>query len=235
MQTDHIPGVTEPYLYVGVWRSLFGWHKEDVDLYSINYLHYGKSKFWYSIDLDSTEKFEQLANKFFKDLYKECNEFLRHKTTLIEPRILLANGIKMHKLVQKEREFVISRAAAYHSGFNSGFNIAEAVNFALPAWIPIGREAGYCKCVQDSVRIDMEVFERRLKGEVITDEMLVLERAEKMALEQYRLDKQAYEESCKQAREQGYTGTFMTFEDFDQSSLTAKKANAFSSAMIQST
>ena len=80
----------------------------------------------------------------------------------------------------------------------------------------------------------MEVFERRLNGEVITDEMLVLERAEKMALEQYRLDKQAYEESCKQAREQGYTGTFMTFEDFDQSSLTAKKANTFSSAMIQS-
>ena len=47
----------------------------------------------------------------------------------------------------------------------------------------------------------MEVFERRLNGEVITDEMLVLERAEKMALEQYRLDKQAYEENCKQARE----------------------------------
>ena len=147
MQTDNIPGVTQPYLYVGVWRSLFGWHKEDVDLYSINYLHHGKAKFWYSIDLDSTEKFEDLANSFFGDLHKECEEFLRHKTTLIEPRILLQNGIKMHKLVQKEREFVISRAAAYHSGFNSGFNIAEAVNFALPSWIPFGHKAKYCKCV----------------------------------------------------------------------------------------
>ena len=83
----------------------------------------------------------------------------------------------MHKLVQREREFVISRAAAYHSGFNSGFNIAEAVNFALPAWIPVGHKAGYCKCVQDSVRIDMDVFERRLNGEHITDEMLAVERA----------------------------------------------------------
>ena len=62
---------------------------QGVDLYSINYLHHGKSKFWYSVDLDSSEHFEHLANKFFKDLYKECNEFLRHKTTLIEPRILL--------------------------------------------------------------------------------------------------------------------------------------------------
>lgn len=177
MHANSIPGVTQPYLYVGVWRSLFGWHKEDVDLYSINYLHFGKPKFWYSIDLDCNEKFEQLANAFFKDLYKECPEFLRHKTTLIEPKILLANGIKMQKVVQHEREFVIARAKAYHSGFNSGFNIAEAVNFALPDWIPIGKEAGFCKCVHDSVRIDMDVFERRLNGEVVTDEMLEYERA----------------------------------------------------------
>ncbi len=177
MHANSIPGVTQPYLYVGVWRSLFGWHKEDVDLYSINYLHYGKPKFWYSIDLDCNERFEQLANAFFKDLYKECPEFLRHKTTLIEPKILLANGIKMQKVVQHEREFVIARAKAYHSGFNSGFNIAEAVNFALPDWIPIGKEAGFCKCVHDSVRIDMDVFERRLNGEVVTDEMLEYERA----------------------------------------------------------
>jgi len=172
MHQNTIPGVTQPYLYVGVWRSLFGWHKEDVDLYSINYLHHGKPKFWYSVDLDSNEAFEKLANTHFKDLYRECPEFLRHKTTLIEPKILLANGIKMHKVVQHEREFVIARAKAYHSGFNSGFNIAEAVNFALPDWIPVGKEAGFCNCVHDSVRIDMDVFVRRLNGELVTDEML---------------------------------------------------------------
>jgi len=146
-------------------------------LYSINYLHYGKPKFWYSIDLDSNEDFEELANTYFKDLHRECGEFLRHKTTLIEPKVLLANGIKLRKVVQREREFVISRAAAYHSGFNSGFNIAEAVNFALPNWIPIGQKAGYCKCVHDSVRIDMDVFMRRLNGEEITDEKLAMEQA----------------------------------------------------------
>ena len=44
------------------------------------------------------------------------------------------------------REFVISRASAYHSGFNSGFNIAEAVNFALPKWVEIGINVKHCKC-----------------------------------------------------------------------------------------
>ena len=89
MGEDAIRGVTQPYLYVGVWRSLFGWHKEDLDLYSINYLHAGAQKVWYTVDLDSNDDFEQLARDNFKDCFKECAEFLRHKTTLIDPAILL--------------------------------------------------------------------------------------------------------------------------------------------------
>ena len=53
---------------------------------------------------------------------------------------------------------MISRAAAYHSGFNAGYNIAEAVNFALPAWIKAGEKAKSCQCSRDSVRIDMKAF-----------------------------------------------------------------------------
>lgn len=37
----HLQGVTSPYIYVGTWKAMFGWHKEDMDLYSINYLHDG--------------------------------------------------------------------------------------------------------------------------------------------------------------------------------------------------
>merc|ERR1712110_794535 len=58
-----IPGVTDPYLYVGPWKAMFGWHKEDLDLYSVNYLHLGSPKFWYSVDLDCNSKFEEFMQE----------------------------------------------------------------------------------------------------------------------------------------------------------------------------
>lgn len=81
--TQKIPGVTNPYVYAGSCRTIFGWHKEDMDLYSINYLHSGKSKFWYGIDLEDSEKFEEFMESIFGDNFKHCSEFLRHKTTLV--------------------------------------------------------------------------------------------------------------------------------------------------------
>jgi jumonji domain-containing protein 2 len=110
--------VNTPYIYVGSWKTMFGWHKEDMDLYSINYLHQGKPKFWYGVDLDCNEKFETFVKSKFPDYFKECPEFIRHKTTLIYPGLLLENGIKLHKMVHEEGEYMISRASAYHSGFN---------------------------------------------------------------------------------------------------------------------
>ena len=145
---------------------MFGWHKEDHDLYSINYLHKGAPKFWYSIDLQDCEKFEQFLYEKLPESYNRCPEFVRHKTTLVNPKILIQNGFQMVKAIHNEGEFIVSRASAYHQGFNLGFNIAEAVNFALDDWLQIGCNTQYCKCVPDSVNIDFDKFFKNLKLDI---------------------------------------------------------------------
>jgi jumonji domain-containing protein 2 len=94
-----ISGVNTPYVYVGSWKSMFGWHKEDLDLYSINYLHHGRAKFWYGINLDCNKQFEKFASSQFPAQAKDCSEFIRHKTTLFYPGVLLDNGVSLTKAV----------------------------------------------------------------------------------------------------------------------------------------
>ncbi|KAI8339207.1 JmjC domain, hydroxylase-domain-containing protein [Chlamydoabsidia padenii] len=154
-----LPGVNTPYLYFGMWKATFPWHVEDMDLYSINYLHFGAPKQWYAIPGSHNKKFESVMKNTFFQQSKSCPEFLRHKTQIASPHFLANNGIPVHRCVQHEGEFMITFPFGYHSGYNLGFNCAESINFALHSWLDIGRKAKHCQCISDSVTIDMTIFD----------------------------------------------------------------------------
>ncbi|CAI4060670.1 hypothetical protein SKDZ_05G2500 [Saccharomyces kudriavzevii ZP591] len=159
-----VPGVNDSYLYAGLWKASFSWHLEDQDLYSINYIHFGAPKQWYSIPQEDRFKLYNFMQEQFPEEAKNCPEFLRHKMFLASPKLLQENGIRCNEIVHHEGEFMITYPYGYHAGFNYGYNLAESVNFALEEWLPIGKKAGKCHCISDSVEIDVQKLAKSWRG-----------------------------------------------------------------------
>ena len=147
-----------------MWRATFAWHVEDMDLFSINYIHFGAGKHWYAVPQARASALEQtmrgetigiptllllltisLTGHFPEP--SRCPQFLRHKSYLASPMMLAKTSCRPNTLVQHAGEFVITFPRGYHAGFNLGFNCAESVNFALDSWIELGRKAQVCNCV----------------------------------------------------------------------------------------
>ncbi|KAJ2769570.1 hypothetical protein IWQ57_003046, partial [Coemansia nantahalensis] len=152
---QRMPGVNDPYLYLGMWKATFAWHVEDMDLYSINYIHFGEPKAWYAIPIAARSRFEMSMQNVFANDYKSCSQFLRHKSFLLSPRFLAAQGIPFNRVVQRPGEIILTFPLGYHAGFNHGFNCAESVNFALDRWLDVAWDSRHCECVKDSVTIDL--------------------------------------------------------------------------------
>jgi len=153
-----IEGVNTSYLYFGMWRSTFSWHTEDMDLHSINYLHFGAPKFWYAVPPEHGKRLEQLIENFFPQMHGRCKAFIRHKQTIVSPKLLEKHGIPYDKVVQEAGDFMITFPYGYHCGYNLGFNCAESTNFANERWISYGKAASRCTCSREAVSINMDSF-----------------------------------------------------------------------------
>lgn len=167
--TKELPGVNSPYLYFGMYGATFAWHVEDMDLFSINYIHFGAPKLWYAVPQRHAERFENALAGYFPQDAQRCGQFLRHKSFTMSPSQLANDKIPVNMLVHKQNEFVITYPRGYHAGFNMGFNCAESINFALESWLELGRRAKVCACVEFSVRIDVDemLAERNLEKELV--------------------------------------------------------------------
>lgn len=124
----------------------------------------------YFVPSEENIKLEKLSQKLSRNM--ECDFYLRHKTMMIPPEILAKNKIKFHRvsiylviylavififsmspfsipmirIIQNAGEFVISFSKGYHSGFNSGHNIAEAVNFGTSTSLELFDSYKTCTC-----------------------------------------------------------------------------------------
>ncbi|KAK3200750.1 hypothetical protein Dsin_024165 [Dipteronia sinensis] len=140
-ESGDISGVLVPWLYIGMCFSSFCWHVEDHHLYSLNYMHWGAPKMWYGVPGKNALKLEETMKKYMPDLFEEQPDLLHKLVTQLSPSIMKSEGVPVYRCVQNTGEFVLTFPRAYHSGFNSGFNCAEAVNVAPVDWLPHGQIA----------------------------------------------------------------------------------------------
>lgn len=94
----NIPGISKPYLYFGSYPSLFPWQTEDINLYSINFLHYGAPKVWYGIPPRRAAKFEAFTEEAAKIVFSGCDAPMRHKPLVVIPSYLKSHGIDVYKV-----------------------------------------------------------------------------------------------------------------------------------------
>ncbi|EEH60507.1 JmjN/JmjC protein, partial [Micromonas pusilla CCMP1545] len=134
-------GITVPWLYFGMTLSTFCWHVEDHHFYSVNYHHFGDPKVWYSIPASYSAKFEEVMRRRLPHLFEAQPDLLHSLVTILSPKVLRDEGIPVYRAEQHPRSYIITFPYAYHAGFNTGFNCAEAVNFAPVDWLPFGAVA----------------------------------------------------------------------------------------------
>ncbi|GAB1303219.1 Lysine-specific demethylase 5C [Apodemus speciosus] len=120
-----ISGMKVPWLYVGMVFSAFCW---------------GEPKTWYGVPSLAAEHLEEVMKKLTPELFDSQPDLLHQLVTLMNPNTLMSHGVPVVRTNQCAGEFVITFPRAYHSGFNQGYNFAEAVNFCTADWLPAGRQ-----------------------------------------------------------------------------------------------
>ncbi|EFJ10936.1 hypothetical protein SELMODRAFT_426866 [Selaginella moellendorffii] len=78
-------GVVVPWVYIGMSLSSFCWHVEDHFFYSINYVHFGVEKVWYSVARSSATMLEDTieetpARFVYEPVLPEAPAFYPNKT-----------------------------------------------------------------------------------------------------------------------------------------------------------
>ncbi|MCJ8749559.1 hypothetical protein PDJAM_G00177670 [Pangasius djambal] len=135
-----VPGVTVPWLNIGMVFSTSCWSRDQNRLPYIDYLHTGADCIWYSIPAEEKAKLDKVVHTLLQANGTPGLEMLE-KNIMISPEVLSREGIKVHRTVQQSGQFVVVFPGTFVSRVCCGYCVSETVHFATPQWMNLGYEA----------------------------------------------------------------------------------------------
>uniref|UniRef100_A0A3P9KCH9 Protein Jumonji n=2 Tax=Oryzias latipes TaxID=8090 RepID=A0A3P9KCH9_ORYLA len=144
-----VPGVTVPWLNIGMVFSTSCWSRDQNRLPYIDYLHTGADCIWYSVPAEEKAKLDEVVHTLLQANGTPGLEMLE-KNIMISPEVLCREGIKVYRTVQRSGQFVVCFPGAFVSKVCCGYSVSETVHFATPHWMNLGYEAAKdlkCRCI----------------------------------------------------------------------------------------
>ncbi|AOW02966.1 hypothetical protein LXG23DRAFT_22588 [Yarrowia lipolytica] len=128
--------ITMPWLHVGMMFSTQSWSVEDMMLWSLDYMHFGSTRTWYSVSPAHYGKFQNLIEQYIsKGERKIGPKFVLEPDLMISPQVLRDEGIDVYICDQRPGDYVLSFPQSYRSHFCHGFNMSESVNLCPLSWL----------------------------------------------------------------------------------------------------
>ncbi|XP_061676221.1 LOW QUALITY PROTEIN: protein Jumonji [Syngnathoides biaculeatus] len=135
-----VPGVTVPWLNVGMVFSTSCWSRDQNRLPYIDYLHTGADCIWYCVPAEERSKLDKVVHTLLQANGTPGLEMLE-KNIMISPEVLCREGIRVHRTVQRSGQFVVCFPGAFVAKVCCGYSVSETVHFATPRWIELGYRA----------------------------------------------------------------------------------------------
>ncbi|XP_075908274.1 uncharacterized protein LOC116954168 isoform X2 [Petromyzon marinus] len=129
-----VSGVTVPWLNIGMIYSTSSWAQDPHLLPSIDFLHTGADKIWYSIPAGQQEALERAVLSLSPANGKPALELLQQN--IVSPEALRRAGVRVHRAVQRSGEFLVVFPGACTANVSCGYSVSEAVPFATAGWLP---------------------------------------------------------------------------------------------------
>ncbi|KAJ8288157.1 hypothetical protein COCON_G00008160 [Conger conger] len=135
-----VPGVTIPWLNIGMVFSTSCWFRDHNRLPYIDYLHTGADCIWYCIPAEEKAKLDRVVHTLLQANGTPGLEMLE-KNIMISPEVLHREGITVHRTVQQSGEFIVCFPGTFVSRVCCGYSVSETVHFASPQWMNLGYQA----------------------------------------------------------------------------------------------